>query len=254
MNIGIVLSGGGARGISHLGVLQALEEEGIKPSLISGVSSGAITGGLYAGGLNPSEILELLIKTNIFRYLRPAWSKFGFLDIGKMSAVFHQYFPITTFEELAIPLVVSATNIKEGKTEYFEKGDLINAILASSALPVIFAPVKINDVMYVDGGVVNNLPVEPLIGKVDYIIGVHSNPLNRNYNLGSIKNVIERTFQLAVSNNVKERIKYCNLFIEPEALARYSIFEVAKAREIFKVGYDYTKIALGQLEKDLLKK
>jgi NTE family protein len=108
--------------------------------------------------------------------------------------------------------------------------------------------------MYVDGGVVNNLPVEPLIGKVDYIIGVHSNPLNRNYNLGSIKNVIERTFQLAVSNNVKERIKYCNLFIEPEALARYSIFEVAKAREIFKVGYDYTKIALGQLEKDLLKK
>src|SRR6478735_2601225 len=102
MKIGLVLSGGGARGVAHLGVLQALEEEGLKPSMISGVSSGAITGALYAAGMPPSEVLEILIKTHIVRYLRPALSRFGFLNIDKLSSVFEQYFPVRTFEELKI--------------------------------------------------------------------------------------------------------------------------------------------------------
>lgn len=244
MKIGLALSGGGARGVAHLGILEALEEEGLKPQVISGVSSGAIVGAFYAAGLKPTEILDIFIKTNIFRYIRPAWSKFGFLDIKKMANVFRHYFPVTYFDELKIKLFISATDLKEGRIEVFESGELIPCILASAAMPVLFAPVAINEKLYVDGGVLNNLPIEPLFGNCDYIIGAHCNPINNKFNAGSVKSIMERTFQLAIQNSVKQRINKCDLFIEPESLSRFSLFEISKAREIFKAGYDFAKVAI----------
>lgn len=250
MITGVVLSGGGARGIAHLGVLQAMEEAGIKPDLVSGVSSCAIIGALYASGLKPADILEMVIKTSIFRYLRPAWSRFGFLDIKRFAAVFRQNFPVNRFEELSIKLFVSATDLREARTVYFDTGEIIPAVLASSSIPVLFAPVEIEQRLFIDGGVINNLPVEPLLGSCDRIIGVHSNPINLSYEPGSIKSVIERTFQLAIANNVKDRIRYCDIFIEPSPLSRVSIFDVSRAREIFKIGYEAAKLVLE--EKGLL--
>jgi NTE family protein len=239
MKIGLALSGGGIRGVAHLGVLAALEENGLKPQIISGVSSGAIIGTLYAYGMSPQEILENLIKTKIFRYMRPAWSRFGFLNIQKLEAIYRLYLPVKTFEELPIKLIISAADIQEGKTVFFSKGDLLKPILASSCVPVIFAPLEMNNKLMVDGGVINNLPVEPLIGECDFIIGVHVNPTNTKHKINSIKSMIERTFHLAIAGNVKERIKHCNLFIEPPELADYNIFEISKARDIYRIGYEY---------------
>lgn len=247
MTIGLVLSGGGARGIAHLGVLQALKEEGVELKMISGVSSGAITGALYAAGMNPTEALEIIVKTPILRYLRPALNKFGFLNINRLASIFEQYFPVKTFEELAIKTFVTATDIEVGETVIFEKGEIIPSILASSAMPVVFAPVKIKDRLYIDGGVLNNLPVEPLEGKCDYIIGVHTNPLNHEFNVGSIRSVLERTFQLAVGTNVKTRIYRCNHLIEPAELSRFSLFDISKARDIYKIGYNYGKLSLAKM-------
>lgn len=241
LKIGIALSGGGARGIAHLGVLAALEKAGLKPQVISGVSSGAIIGALYSYGMKPEEILETFIKTRIFRYIRPAWSRFGFLNIQKLMAIYKLYLPVETFEELQNKLYVSAADIREGKTVFFSEGDLVKAILASSCLPVLFAPVEIDNKLMVDGGVINNLPVEPLIGECDLIIGVHANPTSTQFNISSIKSMIERTFHLAVAMNVKDRVKYCDLFIEPQELCNFSIFEISKAREIYQIGYEYTE-------------
>lgn len=237
--IGLALSGGGIRGVAHLGVLTALEENGLKPHIISGVSSGAIIGTLYAYGMPPAEILENLLKTKIFRYMRPAWSKFGFLNIQKLEAIYKLYLPVKTFEELPLKLIISAADIIEGKTIFFSEGDLLKAILASSCVPVIFAPLEMDGKLMVDGGIINNLPVEPLIGKCDFIIGVHVNPTNTKYHISSIKSMIERTFHLAIAGNVKDRIKHCNLFIEPPELANYNIFELSKAKEIYRIGYEY---------------
>jgi NTE family protein len=241
MKIGLALSGGGARGIAHLGALQALEEAGLRPHVISGVSSGAIIGALYAYGMKPEEILNTFVKTNIFRYIRPAWSKFGFLNIEKLKAIYKLYLPVKTFEELSCKLYISAADIQEGKTVYFSQGDLIKAVLASSCMPVLFAPIEIDGRLMVDGGVINNLPVEPLIPECKFIIGVHVNPTNNQYQLKSIKSMIERTFHLSIAENVKDRVKYCDLFIEPHALCEYSIFEMSKAKEIYKIGYESTK-------------
>jgi NTE family protein len=117
---------------------------------------------------------------------------------------------------------------------------------------VLFAPVEIDGKIYVDGGIINNLPVEPLVVNVDFIVGVHANPTNTQYRLTSIKSMIERTFHLAIGNNVKERIKYCDLFIEPPHLSQINIFEISKAREIYQIGYDYT-LELLEKSKESLK-
>src|SRR5690606_31809376 len=124
-------------------------------------------------------------------------SKFGFLNIKKLSSIYKQYLPVETFEQLPNKLYISAADISEGKTIFFSNGELIKAVLASSCLPVLFAPVEIDNRLMVDGGVINNLPVEPLIGQCDLIIGVHVNPTNTQFNIRSMKSMIERTFHLA---------------------------------------------------------
>jgi NTE family protein len=254
MKTGLVLSGGGARGVAHLGAIQALLDNGIKPDIISGVSSGAIVGSLYGAGMQPEEIVEILTKTKLFRYIRPAWSRFGFLNIQKLIAIYRLYLPVKTFEDLKLPVIISAADIIEGKTIYFREGDLVKAVLASTCIPMLFAPVAMDGMLMVDGGIINNLPVEPLVGNCDIIIGVHCNPANRNYKPKGMKSMIERTFHLAVSNNVKERIKYCDVFIEPPDLINIGLFEISKARDIYKLGYEHTLKVLDQSADIIAKK
>lgn len=235
--IGIALSGGGARGLAHLGVLKALEELGIRPSLISGTSAGALAGAFYASGYEPDDIFDTFTKINIVRLLRPSITKLSFLKLDRALTVFGKYLP-NTFEGLSIPLIITATEICEGKTHYFSKGELVKYIQASCSVPIVFEPIKIGNHVFVDGGVMDNLPVDPLIeAKMDVIIGVHVNPKNTHYKAGSIKNVAERSFQLALTYNVKERKPKCDIFIEPEELRNIGLFEISKAKNIFEAGY-----------------
>lgn len=249
--IGLVLSGGGARGLSHLGALQAILEAGITPSIISGVSSGAIIGTFFASGVMPDYLLEILIKSNLFRYVRPAWSKFGFLKIERFLPLYEAHLPVKTFEELQIPMFVSAAELKEGKTIFFSKGDIVKPLLASSCMPVLFVPMEIDSRRFVDGGIINNLPVEPLLGQCDLIIGVHANPTNKKFKVGGIRSMIERTFHLAIAMNVKERVQYCDIFIEPPELANYTIFDMRFAKDIFDVGYKHARKVLAESDEIL---
>ncbi len=236
--IGLALSGGGARGIAHLGVLKALDELGIKPDLISGSSAGAVVGAFYAAGYEPDQIYETLTKTNVFRLLRPAISKLSFLKLDRTSHVFNKFLP-QKFEQLEIPLIITATEINQGVTHYFSTGELIKCIHASCSMPIIFEPIKIGDKVYVDGGVMDNLPVDPLIeAQMDVIIGVHVNPKNEDFKAMSIRNIAERSFQLALSYNVKERKPKCDIYVEPQDLKGIKLFEISKAKIIFKAGYD----------------
>jgi NTE family protein len=253
MKIGLALSGGGARGIAHLGALKALDEFGIKPAMISGVSSGAIIGTLYAAGMNPDTILENIIKERLYRYVRPAWSKFGFLKMERFVRVYERYLPAKNFEQLKIKLFISAADLQEAKTIYFSEGELLRPLLASSCMPILFVPMAIGNKRYVDGGILNNLPVEPLLGHTDFIIGIHCNPTNKSFEMHGIKSMIERTFHLSLALNVKERIKHCDIFIEPPMLSSYTIFDLAHARDIFQIGYEYSLQALAKAE-DLMKK
>ncbi|EPR72379.1 UPF0028 protein YchK [Winogradskyella psychrotolerans RS-3] len=162
MNIGLVLSGGGARGAAHIGVIKALEEHGIFPTHIAGTSSGAIVGALYAAGVPWSEILTFFKTIPLFHTKRYARNKPGFLNSDNFYEDLKTYFPKDNFNDLKKPLFIPAANIIDGTSKMFSKGQLIKPIIASVSFPGVFTPTEINGQFYVDGGTLNNFPVEPL--------------------------------------------------------------------------------------------
>jgi len=247
--IGIVLSGGGARGIAHLGILKALEEFGIKPSVISGTSAGAIAGAFYAGGYSLNEIKSIVENGDFFNISNVLIKKQGFFNMKGFEKMYHQYFPNNSFDDLQIPLHVAATDILKGESVYFSSGNLSQALMASSCIPVVFQPLQFNDSYYVDGGVLNNFPIEPLLNTCEIIIGSHVNSIKKEVNEIHMKDIIDRSFHLALSSSVKDKTNHCHLFIEPPNMSRYSIFDVKKSDEIFNYGYSYTLT----LEKEILK-
>lgn len=251
MEIGLVLSGGGARGIAHLGVMKALNEQGITISRITGTSAGAIAGALFANGYTPEESLKIIESSSFTKYLRPAWNRMGLLRIDTAIDLYRQYLPHDRFERLQIPLHVAAVDLNEGDLDVFESGELIRPVLASCCLPGIFEPMLINKRQYVDGGVLNNLPVELIENKVDIVLGSHCNPFGLTKPITSMRGVIERSLILAVQSKTKERFAKCNVLIEPPELANYGLSDIKRARELFRIGYQHTKGMARQIEKQM---
>lgn len=240
MKIGMTLSGGGARGVAHLGILKALDEANIKPSIMSGTSAGSIVGALYSKGYKPVEILEIIASTSFFKLIKPAFTLGGLLKIEKSINLYKKYLPEDTFESLPIPLTIVATDLHTGDAVYFSKGELIKPILASCCLPGIFVPIQIDGKYLIDGGIVDNLPTAIIRDQCDFLIGIHTNHCDPMQNLKNMRLILERTSLLAVYNNVKHSKTLCDFIIEPENLSRFSGFDVKKAKEIFQIGYDYT--------------
>jgi len=140
MKTGLVLSGGGARGIAHIGVLQALQEMNITLHALSGTSAGSMVAALYCAGYNPGKILEIFQTNRFYKLVWPALKSSGLLNMRKMERTLIRYFPENSFEVLRIPLYVYATNLRTGEGVMFHKGPLVQSLLASSAIPVLFHP------------------------------------------------------------------------------------------------------------------
>ncbi|KAA6430325.1 patatin-like phospholipase family protein [Dyadobacter flavalbus] len=244
MKTGLVLSGGGARGIAHIGVIKALLQNGIRPDIISGTSSGAFVGAMLAYGHSPDDILEAVIRTSFYPYLRFGFGAKGLLRMSRMEAILCKYIPENSFESLKIPLIVTATDIVSGEEVHFRKGVLATPVLASCSIPGLFSPVLFQGHSLVDGGVLNNLPVEPVLNEAEFIIGMHCNPFALDKPLKTTSEIVYRSMILAMHSKTKERFKKCNLLIEPPELSRYSIFDFRKARQLFDVGYRYTMALL----------
>ncbi|MDQ3190525.1 MAG: patatin-like phospholipase family protein [Bacteroidota bacterium] len=237
--IGLALSGGAARCIAHLGVIQALEEIGIKPAAISGVSGGAIVGAFYANGYSPLQILEIIKKTSILKALSPAFDT-GILKMDKAEKVYAEYFKTKEIENLKIPLTVSACDLNKGIIVSISSGDLIKAVIASSSVPMIFKPVEFEGMKLIDGGIINNMPVDPL-KNYSIIIGVNVNVINPELKIDSFYSNMQRNIDIIVTTNIKESITMCNLFIEPPEMKNIRLTDINKADEIYTIGYKYTK-------------
>ncbi|WP_347159286.1 patatin-like phospholipase family protein [Pontibacter chitinilyticus] len=241
MRVGVALSGGGARGIAHLGVLKAFDELGIPISIISGVSSGAIAGVFYAAGYSPEEILKLIKELSIFKIVRPVFGKIGLMHLEEIEKLYKKYLgEFATFEDLKLPVIVSATEMNEGVTAYFSSGNLIKPLMASAAVPILYQPVSFEGKLLNDGGLLNNLPVDPLQFNCDVKIGVHVNPINHQAQVSNFRSMVERSVLLAINNNVKMRVHLCDLLLEPQELKHYRLVNFRKADEIFEIGYRYT--------------
>ena len=240
----MALSGGGARGFAHLGVLEALNEAGIYPDIFSGTSAGALAGVLYCDGSTPKEILKIMNTQSRLDYMRPAVPRDGLLQISGIERILECHLHAKTFEELKIPLFVTATDLNNGKAVYFSKGTLIKPVIASSSIPVLFKPVIINDICYVDGGVLDNLPIKPIKNLCNLLIGSYVNPVGYEAKINGLVQIAERTFMLSMSKEVTEKSKYFNLFIAPLELRNYGILDPEKAEDLFKIGYEATKEGL----------
>ena len=240
MNKGLVLSGGGMRGIAHIGAIRALEEQGYSPTHIAGTSSGAIVGALYSHGYNWKEILDFFKTAQIFNLTNFALNKPGFIDSEKLYASFKSYLPEDNFNSLKKNLFITTTNLLDGTLEIFSQGELIKTILASAAFPGIFTPVEFNGNTYIDGGTINNFPVDILKGKCDQIIGIYLSQfqiLEKN-NLKYSFSILERAFQIKSAYISMQKFADCDLIVFPKDLTNYGTFYVKNADAIFKLGYE----------------
>lgn len=239
--VGIVLSGGGARGIAHLGILKALEEFGITFTHISGTSAGAIAGAFYAANYSVNEIVTILKKSQIFNFSNFLIKRQGLFAMKGFQGLYNEYLTDNTFEGLKIPLYVAATDILKGELVYFSSGNLSKALMASSCIPLVFQPVSHNDSLFVDGGVINNFPIEPLLGQCDIIIGSYVNSIKKEVEQVKMNNIVDRCFHLAMNSSVHDKTSLCNLYIEPPNMSQFSLFNLNKADEIFLYGYNYAR-------------
>jgi NTE family protein len=240
-NIGLVLSGGGARGFAHLGLIQALNDSGIFPDIISGTSAGALAGVLYADGYSPKEILHLMNSGSRLDFMRPALPREGLLQIGGIIKILKSSLRAKTFEELKIPLYVAATDLNNGRAEYFSKGNLLDPVIASASIPVLFQPVMINNIYYVDGGVLDNLPLKPIENHCRFLIGSFVNPVGYVEKCNGLISIAERTFMLSMSKEITEKAKKFDLFVAPPELRNFKILDPEKAEDLFELGYRATK-------------
>jgi NTE family protein len=240
LKVGIALSGGGIRGVSHLGVLKALDQAGIVPTKVAGSSAGAIAGALYCQGYAPEEILKIIVDTNFFRFMRPAISLRGILKMEIMFQLFEIYLPHNNFGQLKTPLAVTATDIQRGRSIYFDEGELIHPLMASSCIPGMFEPILIDGKHLVDGGVLNNLPIEPLDGVCDFVVGVNCNHLPEESDISNMKKLIERAVVMSMNYNAHTRKARCDYFIEAPGLGKYGVFDLSRAPALFQAGYDHT--------------
>lgn len=246
MTIGLVLSGGGMRGAAHVGVIKAFEEFGVSVSHISGASAGAIVGALYAYGYNSDEILSVFKKFQIVDITKFALGKPGFFDAEKFQPLLKSYLKEDDFKFLKTKLSIVATDVLGGNLKTFNAGELIKPVLASAAFPGVFTPVKIKNSYYIDGGVLNNFPVEPLKPNCDIIIGVYVNEM-KNVKQGDLKysyNVVERAFKLKAYQEDCQKFKDCDLVISPLQLGNYGTFEKKHIDKICKIGYESALDAL----------
>ena len=237
--IGIALSGGGARGYAHLGILKALKENGIIPTVYSGTSAGAMVGALAAAGYDTETIYNISKKTDFFGIRHVLFGKAGIFSTEPIEKLIKEHIPGDSFESLKCKLTIAATNIVECKTDYFNSGCLSKAVAASSCIPMVYEPVKINGNVYLDGGLLNIFPVSPLIGECDLIIGSYVNEISKKLEHLHMKDMLDRSFHLALSGNVRENARHCHLFLSPPEMSRFSMFDTDKIDEIITYGYQY---------------
>ncbi len=266
--IGLVLSGGGARGAAHIGVLKVLEEMCIPVDYIAGTSMGAIVGGLYAAGVPLAEIEKVGLNTDWsgvfldrlnFEGMLSLWRKNGGTSQQKTSGLLPQGLAVSTnmeellkdilderagckvFADQTIPFKAVATDIETGEMVVLDQGPLYKAVMASMAVPGIFSPVEIDGRMLIDGGVVRNLPVDVVRAMgADVVIAVNvGSPLFKKEELGNFIRVTNQIVRMVTYTNTKEQIELLqpgDLLIEPE-LHDLGSAEVNKGSQAIDAGY-----------------
>ena len=271
--IGLVLSGGGAKGFAHIGVLKVLEEAGIKIDYIGGTSMGSIIGGLYASGYNAAQIDSIFKKTDFdelindyiprssknfygkkndelyaivlpfsnFRVGIPEALSKGMYNYNLLSSLTRNVRHVRDFNKLPTPFLCMGTNIETGEEVLLDKGNLVQAMMASAAFPSLFTPVEIDGKLLVDGGVVNNYPIKEVrnLG-ADIIIGVDvQDDLLTRKGLKNATRILVQITNLQSIEKMKRKVKNTDIYIKPD-IRGYGVISFDKGEEIIRKGEEAT--------------
>ena len=247
---GIVLSGGGVKGFAHVGLLVAMEEEGLNPSTIAGASAGALIGALYATGIPAKNILAKFDQVNLFNPLIISVRKPGLLNLKKFRSYFEAEFPEDNFSNLQRKLIITTTNMETGNAVYHKEGKLIDKILASCAVPGVFSPISIDGELHMDGGIADNYPLDalmnsglPTIGQFVCYVGDRTTK-----QLSNSVRLFTRSSQLMLWYMSKPKFAKTDLFICPKELDEIAFFDVRKIRDAYEIGYRAAKAQMSEIK------
>lgn len=270
--IGIAFGSGGARGIAHILMVEALEELGLKPSAVSGSSIGAVVGAFYAAGftskemhnilnqlLNPKSdsVFDFLLKSDfikLFSMFDPQFIKSGFIKGEKFLKFLESNLNVSKFEELIVPLRISATDYWKKEEVVFDKGDLLPAIRASYSIPGLFTPINIKNKILVDGGAVNPLPYDLIMKQCDITIAIDVTSFNSQITdeMPSTFDSVFTTYQIMQNSIIQQKLKFIrpDIYIKPK-ICDVRVFDFLKAESIFEQAMPAKKELKKQLEKIL---
>ncbi len=241
---GICFGGGGALGFAHLGVLKALEEYEIYPYYVSGASMGSIIAALYAEGYASDEIIQIVEEHKVnsltkIMSLAKTNLKAGLSGNQKVENLLRQYIPHSDFNRLKRPLYLSVVNFRKAESMIVSSGNsLIEYMLASISVPLVFEPEIIGEDVYIDGGIMNNLPVEPLIPLCEKIIGVDVHTAFPFAGKITKTNILPLTYRIMMKQMNASRVERCRHYLSFPALANYEPFDFDKFTEIYQIGYE----------------
>ncbi|MDE6157416.1 MAG: patatin-like phospholipase family protein [Muribaculaceae bacterium] len=243
--LGVALSGGGARGFAHAGALMAIEEAGLRPDVVAGVSAGAVIAVLYAGGVTPLRMADIFARTGFFDFAELSMGEGGLFKIEKFrNFILRVLGGKSNLEDLRIPVYLGATDIDNGRPAVFDSGEIGSRMIASCSIPIVFKPVNIDGVNYVDGGVLRNHPAWIIRDKCDTLIGVNVSPLMPVKDCRSIAGMAMRTYRLMTKANQAEDMALCDVSVVTPEIADCSVFNLKNIKRIFVSGYVQTRKAL----------
>ncbi len=245
--LGLALSGGFARGIAHIGVLKVLEEFGIPVSYIAGSSVGAMVGALYCSGVSASEMEEIACCARRHHFARLSISRYGLLSNRRMTRFLERVLKATHFEQLQLPLAITATELATGEAVILRSGSLAQAVRASCAYPGLFTPVEVNNQLLVDGAITHPVPVEPLRElNPDCVIAVN---LRTRSGLGGPRNmfdILAKSFAIAQERSGNGWRAQADVVVEPD-VRRFRPDDFGQARALIAAGESAMREALPAL-------
>ncbi len=251
--LGLALSGGGARGFAHLGAIRALEEIGLKPDIVAGVSAGSVVAVLYGAGVPIDDIMSAFTDrkfsdfANVNIRINANQALFDFSKFKNFMS--EMVAPYVNLEDLPIPTFIGVTDFDHGVPTEFHTGNIADAVAASCSIPICFRPQIINGTSYVDGGVLRNMPSWIIRSRCRRLIGVNCSPLlSTDTSNDSLLEIAMRAYNLMAKANQAFDMDMCDLAVETPQLAKYKVFNLKEINKVFISGYATMKKALKEVD------
>jgi NTE family protein len=246
--IGLALGGGAAKGVAHIGVLKALEDADIEVDYIAGTSVGAMIAALYAFKVDVETIGSLARRLTMSKVTSFKLNKTGFFSTESLRELMLEYVGDVAIEDAAIPLSIVATDINSGEEIVLSSGSVVDAVCASAAIPGIYIPVEINGRTLVDGGLVQNVPIEALqTAGAGVTIASHLNSVSHYQEISHVLDVMRNAFEIAVSQHTQDQLKEADLLISMD-LSDFSLRDnTERYDELFNIGHQAATVQLTKL-------